>query len=143
MIIGIGNDMRGDDAAGLLVARGVRKACPQTDVRELCGEGAGLIDLLENAESAIVIDAVQADGDAGRIHRFDAHAGPIPAKFFNYSTHAFSVAEAVEMARALDMLPDQLIIYGIEGQSFGMGAPLTPAVSTAIDLLITELTGTA
>ena len=51
------------------------------------------------------------------------------------STHAFGVADAVELARALDRLPERLDVYAIEGASFAAGAPLSPAVAAAIDEL--------
>ena len=64
------------------------------------------------------------------MHFFDAGNSPIPSDFFNYSTHAFSVAEAVELARALNKLPTRLLIYGIEGVDFSAGIGLTEAVQS-------------
>ena len=52
-------------------------------------------------------------------------------KFFNFSTHGFGVAEAVELARSLNQLPPQLIIYGIEGKNFADGFGLSPEVEGA------------
>ena len=49
----------------------------------------------------------------------------------NRSTHAFGVAEALELARALNRLPPCLLIYGIEGKNFAMGTGLSPEVRTA------------
>ena len=79
----------------------------------------------------LLIDATRSGSPPGTIHRFDAHAEPLPSRFFHYSTHAFSVAEAVELARALDQLPPQLIVYGIEGKNYTAGEGLSPEVETA------------
>ena len=81
----------------------------------------------------ILIDAVQSQGEPGAVYRFDARQDPPPADFFNYSTHAFSVAEAVQLARALDQLPPALLIYGIEGAAFEPGVGLSPAVEAAVN----------
>ena len=62
----------------------------------------------------------------------DAIEQEIPSRFFHYSTHAFSLAEAVELARAMDELPPQLVVYGIEGSDFGSGEGLTPRVAEAV-----------
>ena len=42
-----------------------------------------------------------------------------------------SLAETVELARALGRLPAQTVVYGIEGGSFAVGEPLTPEVAAA------------
>jgi len=81
----------------------------------------------------IIIDAVVSGKEPGHVFRFDAIRERIPAKFFNYSSHAFSLAEAVEVSRALGSLPDRLIIFGIEGQNFATGASVTDAVANAVE----------
>jgi hydrogenase maturation protease len=48
-------------------------------------------------------------------------------------THAFSVAEVVEMARTLGHLPQRLIVYGIEGKDFESGLGLSPDIETAAE----------
>ncbi|MGB3758985.1 MAG: hydrogenase maturation protease [Rivularia sp. (in: cyanobacteria)] len=72
-------------------------------------------------------------------HRIDAQVQTVPAKFFNYSTHAFSVAEAVELAKALNQLPPKLIIYGVEGKNFAHGIELTPEVEQAIEEVMQQV----
>ena len=55
------------------------------------------------------------------------------------STHAFGVADAVELARALGRLPGRLDVYAIEGASFAAGDRLSPAVERAVAELAAEL----
>ena len=133
LIIGVGNDFRGDDCAGLEVARRLRALnLPGTVITEHTGDGAALMESWRAAGRVILIDATQSGVAPGIVHRLDASAQTIPAAFFSYSTHAFSVAEAVEMARALGELPPDLIIYGIEGTRFALGEALSPEVEAAI-----------
>jgi len=132
LIIGLGNEYRRDDAVGLVVARRLREAAPESvRVLEESGEGAALMDSWKDADAVILIDAVHSGAKPGTIHRFDAHTQPIATKFFRYSTHAFGVAEAVELARALGRLPPRLIVYGVEGKSFEAGLGLSPEVEKA------------
>ena len=63
----------------------------------------------------------------------------VPAGFFHYSTHAFSVAEAVELARSLDQLPPRLIVYGIEGENFAAGMGLTSSVEQAVEAVTEQV----
>ena len=132
LIIGLGNEYRGDDAVGLIVVRRLREAAPESvRVLEESGEGAALLESWQDADTVILIDAVHSGAKPGTIHRFDAHVQPIARKFFRFSTHAFGVAEAVELARALGRLPPRLIVYGVEGKTFEAGAGLSPEVEAA------------
>jgi len=137
LVIGLGNDYRGDDAVGRVVARRL-KAIGGDNVRvvEESGEGVALIEAWKGADFVILIDAVHSGGAAGIIHRFDAEVQPIPGRFFHYSTHAFSVAEAVELARTLNQLPAKLIVYGIEGKTFDSGVGLSLEVEVAAEELL-------
>lgn len=132
LVIGIGNEYRGDDGAGLVVARRIKELnLPDVRMLEAGGEGAALMEAWQGAEAAILIDAVYSGGTPGTVYRFDARTESIPAKFFHYSTHAFSVAEAIELARALNQLPPRLIVYGIEGLRFDAGVGLSAEVERA------------
>ncbi len=144
LFIGIGNPLRGDDAAGLLAARALRaRGAEGIEVRELEGEPVDLIEAWRGAELVLVADAVVSGGESGGLHRIDAGAGPLPAALAGASTHAMGLAEAVELARALDRLPPRLLVYGIEAASFATGAEPSPAVRTAAervaDAVVAEL----
>jgi len=137
LVFGLGNEFRGDDGVGRLVARRLREAGGLgVEVREESGEGASLLEAWKDAGGVILVDAVQSGAAPGTIHRLDARAQSIPAKFFHYSTHAFSVAEAVELARALNQLPPWLILFGIEGRDFSAGEKISPEVAAAVDELL-------
>jgi hydrogenase maturation protease len=117
LIIGIGNEYRRDDAVGLIVACRLREMLSEhVTIIEQSGEGAALMKAWKDAQTVIIIDAVHSGAEPGTIFRFESHQQPIPSQFFHYSTHAFSVAEAIELARALNQLPPRLVIFGIEGK---------------------------
>jgi hydrogenase maturation protease len=133
-VIGVGNDLRGDDAAGLLVARKLRGICGD-DLRvvECEGEPVGLLDMWQGCELTIIVDATQSGAAPGTIRRIAAHSGPLPPGLAGTSTHLLGVAEAVELARALGRLPARTIVYGIEGATFDTGAPLSEVVQAAVE----------
>jgi hydrogenase maturation protease len=133
-VIGIGNPLRGDDAAGLLVARRVRElAGADVEVRELEGEPSRLIDAWQGAVTAVVADAARSGAAPGTVMRFDATEGPLPPSVSATSTHALGLGDAIELARVLGRLPSRLIVYAIEGARFGAGDALTPAVAAAVE----------
>jgi hydrogenase maturation protease len=132
LIIGIGNEYRGDDAVGLIVARRLRgRLADSVTVLEQSGDGAALMGGWQGAKTVIVIDAMASGAEPGTIHRFDANTWPIPKGAIRCSTHAFGVAEAIELSRALTRLPQSLVVYGIEGKNFAAGVGLSPEVEKA------------
>ena len=59
LVLGLGNDILGDDAVGLLAARRLRALLPETvDVVESGGGGLDLLDALEGYERALLLDAI-------------------------------------------------------------------------------------
>ena len=137
LVIGVGNEWRGDDGAGLAVARRLRDAGVRAVARG--GEPVGLLDAWEGEPRVILVDAVDSGARPGSVHRVDATAGALPPELFRTSTHHLSVADAVELARALDRLPQQLEVYGIEGRDFSAGGRLGPEVEAAVAHVVAEL----
>jgi hydrogenase maturation protease len=134
LIIGIGNEMRGDDAAGLIAARRIQDLnLPGITVVEHSGEGASLMETWKNQEEVIVIDAARSKCIAGTIHRYDAHRDSLPADVFAFSTHVLGLAQAIELSRSLGTLPKTLIVYGIEGNDFELNHTISQEVQSAID----------
>lgn len=131
-IIGCGNPDRGDDAAGLLVARRLREL--GFDAREESGEGLALIESWEGSEDVILIDAVMTGRPPGAVTVWDGGDAPLPAPQRG-SSHAFGVAEGVHLARALGRMPRRLRIYGIEGRRFEIGStPSQEVIEAAMKL---------
>jgi hydrogenase maturation protease len=140
VVIGVGNRWRGDDGAGLEVARRLEAAAPPgTRVLRHEGDGARLLELWEGARDVVLVDAARSGVAAGTLHRFDACGAPLPAALLRSSTHAFGVAEAIELARALGRLPLRLEVDAIEGVNFAAGEPLSPEVAEAVAALARSL----
>lgn len=144
-IIGLGNAFRRDDSAGLEVARLLRdRDLPGIEVVESDGDPARLMLAWEDAEVAVVVDAIRTNDPPGTVHRFDV-TGPapvdLPAPTSQGSTHGLGLGEAVALAQALDRLPPHLTVIGIVGGDFGMGEGMSDAVSTAVARLVDDLAG--
>jgi hydrogenase maturation protease len=119
LVVGIGNEQRGDDAAGLLVVRRVRAlgGAGQADIAEHPGDGAGLIDLWQRYDRVIVVDALDGTLDAG-FAWFDVSTARASFATGAASTHAIGLSQAVEMARALGLLPRRIEICAVAGRHF-------------------------
>jgi hydrogenase maturation protease len=140
LIIGVGNPYRGDDAAGRQVLRQLLDmGVDASYLLEHSGEGVSLMDAWKGRSTVILIDAVSSGNPPGTILRLDAFTNPLPAQLFQSSTHAFSLPQAIEMARALDELPSRLLVFGIEGRNFQAGTELSSEVSAAVPKVAREV----
>jgi hydrogenase maturation protease len=138
-VIGIGQSLRGDDAAGLEAVRQWQEKYPKTanrpEVRVEASElpGLALIDLLDEMDAAVIVDAVQSSAKPGTIHRIS----PDQLSAFTpdaQSAHGWGVAETLQLGRelypTLKKLPIRLI--GIEAEQVSIGAGLSQNVAQAL-----------
>ncbi|MCC7158071.1 MAG: hydrogenase maturation protease [Ignavibacteria bacterium] len=137
LVIGIGNEYRGDDAAGLLAARRIRDNAPKgIEVIENSGDGADLIAMWAGKSKVVLIDAVLSGSPAGTIHKFTAPGPVLPSEIYKFSSHLFSVTQAIYLSASLGNLPQELTIYGIEAASFDSGTQISAEVETAINNVV-------
>ena len=140
LLIGIGNPFRRDDGVGIHIAEKMRTLLPQgIDVLTQSGEGATLMQSWLDADQIVVVDAVRSQSTPGKIHEINAATHRVPSEFFHYSSHAFGVAEAIELSRVLNQLPRRVDVIGIEGKDFSEGIGLTAEVDAAAEQAIAKI----
>jgi hydrogenase maturation protease len=140
LIIGIGNELRGDDAAGIIASRKLRtKGVNKAYIIESDGDGTKLMDNWQGYDNVIIIDALASASEPGKIHIIDAGKNKLPKETLAHSSHLFGAADAIETARALNKLPGKITIYGIEGKSYDLGNEISDEVSKAIDEAVKQI----
>ena len=133
LVVAIGNPDRGDDGFGPAVAQRLRGRVPPTvRILERSGDALALIEDWNSSPPVIIVDAMTPITKPGRVHRLDLTHSPLPVGCSPRSSHAFGVAETVELARSLGRLPQCLLAYVVEGEQFETGTPLSPAVAAAV-----------
>jgi hydrogenase maturation protease len=140
LVLAIGNRARGDDGAGPATARALRGALADgVELVEISGEAGDVLARLENAARVYVIDACASGAAPGTLHRFDVADAPLPHETFVLSSHGLGLNDAIELARALGVLPPICIVYAIEGAAFETGAPLSAAVAAAAEFAAAQI----
>lgn len=147
LVIGVGNEQRSDDAVGLYVARELRLRVASCEhcfpknlaVIEQSGEGTALMRAWEGYRHVLIVDAIRSGDVPGTLLVHDAIAQPVPRRLFLSSSHHFGVAEAIEMARALGCLPQTLVLYGVEAETFEPGMGLSESVVRSMNELLRKL----
>lgn len=126
LVAGLGNELRGDDAAGLLTARALRRLGPRgVDVEEYAGDVAALAEAISHHSRVIVVDALASSAPAGTVTSLSPGQVSIRS---GASTHGLGLRAALELARALGAEP-KVHVFGIAGRSFGAGEPPSAEVA--------------
>ncbi len=137
LIIGCGNPLRGDDAAGLRVAAALRaRGIPARDSR---ADPAALIEWFRQAHRVILVDALAADLPPGTVRTWEAGREALPRWPFDVSSHGWGLVEAIELARVLGALPERVTVYGIAARGFELGGAVAAPVQTAIERVTQEI----
>jgi hydrogenase maturation protease len=148
VVVGVGTEGRGDDAAGLLVVRALRDRVPEgVAVLERDGDPGALMAAWENASRVVAVDAVRSGAHLGTVHRLDATSARAVARHGGWSSHGLGLAAAIDLADSLGRRPRWFSVIGIEGERFAAGAAPSPAVVAAVpaaaDAALRELSSAA
>jgi len=145
LIVGIGNELLGDEGLGVHVARSLLGAKaslpPQVEVLDA---GTALLDLLPEMSRysrVILVDAVRAGQEAGRIYRLESladFAGQLDTNP-RMSLHQWDLMETLRVAEMLGLLPKKLSLVGAEPESIAPGTELSPKLTQAAEKIVSIL----
>ena len=121
VILGVGNDLKGDDAVGVWIAENIKGACHSINGATV--PEALIPEIVAHApDTVLIVDAARMGRTPGSLGVF---TGDEIAKIF-FSTHSMPLSV---LARLLEeRLGCAVYIIGIEPYSFEFGADISPVV---------------
>lgn len=136
LIVGVGNELLGDEGLGVHVARSLtrRRHWLPASV-EVVDAGVALLDLIGDFAGfsrVIIVDAMCAGGKAGTVYRLEldrrllAERGPTPV-----SLHQLGVDETLRVASLAGLLPGRITVVGAEPERIAPGIGLSPTLLRA------------
>ncbi len=134
LVMAVGNILRQDDGvADAVLNRLAEMELPENV--ELFDAGTSAIDLMEifnQRDQLIVIDAVRGGQPAGTLYRFspqevEEHALPMN------SLHQVGLLETLRLGELVDCKPRSTVVLGVQPGETGLGIGLTPPVEAAVD----------
>jgi hydrogenase maturation protease len=142
----LGNDLYGDDAAGLEVVRRLRQEAAsdrrsfcnpeRTDFEECSLSGLALLDIITGYDTLLIIDTIKKIRPrTGRIRLLEAadlRALPGP------SPHYVSIPQTIEIGRHLGLrVPSRIRIVAVEAKNvYHLGEGLTPQMKKKIPRIV-------
>jgi len=138
LVLGLGNVLCSDDGLGAVAVHLLQRRYRAPDgVLVLDGGtlGLSLLPHLEQAQEAILVDAIRTDGPPGSPVRLEGD-DVAPAVAARLSVHQVGVVDLLEAARWCDCYPSRLILLGLVPQSLELGVSRTPPVEAALPGLV-------
>ena len=150
LIAGVGNELRQDDAFGVLLAQQLQQEAnfpSSVTVMEIGSAGIHLVQqLFDNYDVLVLLDIVKWGGAAGTIHFKEVEVKDIstmPAdekNEFLADMHYINPLKALMMAKALHVLPKQVIFLGCESEEHEeIGIGVSAAVGAALPVAFEKI----
>lgn len=136
VILGLGNLLMGDEGVGIHVIRRLEEMelPPRVELVDGGTAGLDLLPILDQADRAIIVDAVRAGGEPGSIYRFgpeDIGREPLEA----LSLHQVSLQEVWQAARWLNIEPETVVI-GVEPKRIAPSLELSEQLRATLPRII-------
>jgi len=137
IVAGFGNPLMQDDGVGPRFIAYLRDHDLPAGV-EVVDAGTSALDLvpsLIDKRLAILIDAVEAGGEAGAIYRFSPDEVRTEGREA-LSLHSFSLVDAVRLWELqIEPMPT-IVVFGVQPQTVELGMDLSPDVEAALPALL-------
>jgi len=130
-VLGLGNPLMADDGAGIQVIELLWQETlpPNVIVQDGGTAGVGLIPEMEGYQKVILVDCASMGLRPGEWKRFTLDkAQLVGGEQSELSLHSSNLAGALRLAEALNVLPPELIIYGIEPARVEWDRPMSHQV---------------
>lgn len=142
VVVGVGNEYRGDDGIGPVVASRIENLhMPGVLVAISDGEPTSLLDIWTGFDLAVVIDAVRCVSPVpGRVRLTDID---LLRRAGTASSHSLGITDALPLGRVLGRLPARLVVVAVEvaclEPGVGLSEPVASAVPRAAEAVVGEL----
>ncbi|PKM43611.1 MAG: Ni,Fe-hydrogenase maturation factor [Firmicutes bacterium HGW-Firmicutes-8] len=127
LVLGVGNDLLTDEGVGVHVVRELIKEPLPANVTVYNGgvSGIDLLDLIQNHNKALIIDAIDAGAQPGAVFRFQPAEIECLLGEHKTSLHQVDLFDTIKIARFTGKCP-QIVIIGIQPFQITWGLSLTP-----------------
>lgn len=139
-VLGVGNLILSDEGLGVRAVELMRERYDFPEEVELIDGGTLGIDLLyylEGSQKLLILDAILGGGKPGTLYRYEGDE--VKAYFRRkVSMHELGIQEVLGLMEVLEKSPEEIVVMGIEPESFEPGTELSESVSRSLPKLIDE-----
>lgn len=136
-VVGIGNALLRDEGVGCHVVHALA-AIPLPDVKVIDGGTCpDVLQLLEDADKLVIVDAVKGGGMPGCIYRFHLEDITLERKPF-LSLHDVSLVDGLKLMQLWHNI-SEVVIIGVEPKEIDWGLELSPELQDRMPQIISAI----
>ncbi len=141
----VGNPLYGDDGVGKAVLDTLQKL-PEYKNATFFDAGTDALSLIDHCSKDgfnVIIDAAKMGKSPGEVIAIPPDKAKLIIQWDHLSIHGFGLAETFRMAEQIGLLPEKLLIIGIEPEdikiNIGLSETVVNAIPKAINLINREV----
>ena len=140
LVLGIGNDILGDDGVGIHITREAARRIntPDVTVEETGAAGLSLLERIRGYDRLIIADAILTENtEVGKIHRLTLK--DLAKTNDSITPHEAALRTTLEIGNSLfpGEMPKDVVIFAIETHNVeDIGSEMTPAVRAAVPRVV-------
>ncbi len=138
LILGLGNLLQCDDGVGCRVAQELEQRTLPDDVEVLDAgtPGIGLLNLIQDRQRVIIIDAAEMGLQPGEFKRFGADQVQLTGSAQRISLHRTGIVDTLALAQELKIELPQIVFFGVQPTQIDWQDGLSPLVQAAIPNIV-------
>lgn len=147
LVLGIGNDILGDDGVGIHIVREVAKHISSGDVivEETGAAGLSLLERIKGYERLIIADAILTDNtEVGKIHRLTLK--DLAKTNDSITPHEAALRTTLEIGNSLfpGEMPRDVVVFAVQTHDVDhvtgkMSRPVKAAVPEVVRMILAEI----
>lgn len=136
LIVGVGNEIMGDDGIGPAVINELERLDQLPSCVDLLDEGAGgmrIIHDIEGYDKVLIIDAADFGGEPGEHRMFRPEEVSTKKELSGRSLHEMDLIKTIELARLMGTAPGEIWIMAVQPKVVSLGKPLSTELRERMD----------
>ena len=139
LILGLGNPLRGDDGLGPAVVVCRQGLPPGTVAIDGGTGGLDLVLTMMGYRRVLIVDAAELGRAPGAWTCFRPDLARVETMEAAFSMHQAGLAEALALGAALRVLPEEVVIFGVQPAQTGWAPGLSAEVQAVVPVVGQEI----
>jgi hydrogenase maturation protease len=141
LVLGVGNLLLSDDGVGVHTIQRLQEVARLPEGVQVVDGGTSGLDLLhylEGVSHMIIVDAVETGQAPGTLMRITGDQVPAYLSL-KMSPHEIGLPDMLFAAKLRDLYPEEVVIWGVQPATTGVGLDLSPPVAAQLDVLVEKV----
>jgi hydrogenase maturation protease len=136
VVVGLGNGIMTDEGVGIHVLSRLLSSSDHDGDVEFVQAGSSLmavVHAIAGRRKAVIVDCAWMDEAPGTMRRFSPEEVVSRKGMRHLSLHEGDLLDALRLSRKMEEYPGEVVVYGVQPETVGLGESLSPTLQARID----------